>query len=212
MKTADLIASLAASAAPAPPAPVARGIAVASLAGAAVALAVLVAWLGLRPMHEAMRTASFWMKAAYTVALSVAGAIAAVRLARPGGRLGAAPAIIVAAIAAMAALAALQILRAAPTDLAPLWLGRSWKSCSLHILALAAPIYLALIVMLRRLAPTRLALAGAAAGLLAGAVGATVYGLYCTETAAAFVVTWYSLGIAACAGLGALAGERLLRW
>ena len=82
MKTADLIASLAASAAPARPAPVARGIAVASLAGAAVALAVLVAWLGLRPMHEAMRTASFWMKAGYTLALSVAGAIAAGRLAR----------------------------------------------------------------------------------------------------------------------------------
>ena len=112
----------------------------------------------------------------------------------------------------MAALAALQILRAGPTDLAPLWLGRSWKSCSLHILVLAAPVYLALIVMLRRLAPTRLALAGAATGLLAGAVGATVYGLYCTETAAAFVVTWYSLGIGACAGLGALVGERLLRW
>jgi len=212
MKTADLIASLAASAAPAPPVPVGRRVAVASLAGAVIALAVLVAWLGLRPLHEAMRTASFWMKTAYTLALSVAGAIAVLRLARPGGRLGAAPAIVVAAIMAMAALALVEMSRTPPPGLAALWLGQSWQSCSLRILALAVPVFLCVIGVLRRLAPTRLALAGAAAGLLAGAVAATVYGLYCAETAAAFVVTWYSLGVAACAGLGALLGARLLRW
>jgi hypothetical protein len=62
------------------------------------------------------------------------------------------------------------------------------------------------------MAPTRLGLAGAAAGLFAGGVGATVYGLYCEETAAAFVVVWYSLGMLACAALGAVVGRRLLRW
>jgi len=65
---------------------------------------------------------------------------------------------------------------------------------------------------LRQLAPTRLAIAGAAAGLLAGGVGASVYGLYCGETAATFVVIWYTLGIAAGAALGAVIGSRLLRW
>ena len=78
MKTADLIAALAASAGPARPVPVARPIALACLAGGAVAVAILIAWLGLRPMHEAMRSASFWMKAAYTLALSVAGVVAVV--------------------------------------------------------------------------------------------------------------------------------------
>jgi hypothetical protein len=47
---------------------------------------------------------------------------------------------------------------------------------------------------------------------LAGGVGATVYGLYCQETAAAFVATWYTLGVAACAAVGALLGPRILRW
>ena len=79
-------------------------------------------------------------------------------------------------------------------------------------MVLAAPVFLGVAWALRRLAPTRLAMAGAAAGLLAGAVGATVYGLYCEETAAAFVVTWYTLGIAVCATAGALLGPRLLRW
>jgi hypothetical protein len=212
MKTADLIASLAATAAPTRPVRVARRIAVASLLGAAVALAVLVGWLGLRPLHEAVETRSFWMKAAYTLALSAAGLILVYRLARPGGRLGAAPAIILAAMAPMAGMTVLEILRTAPAGFTALWLGHSWQSCSFHIVALAAPVYLVVMVVLRRLAPTRLSLAGAAAGLLAGAVGATVYCLYCAETTAAFVVTWYSLGIAACVGIGALLGARLLRW
>jgi hypothetical protein len=212
MKTADLIASLAAVSTPTPPARVGRGVTMASLLGAAIALVILIAWLGLRPLGEAIHMRSFWMKAGYTIALSIAGAIAVLRLARPGGRLGAAPAIIAAAVGVMAVMATMGVLKTEPANLAALWLGHSWQSGSLRIAALAAPVYLAVIVVLRRLAPTRLALAGAAAGLLAGAVGATVYGLYCAETAAAFVVTWYSLGIAACAGLGALLGARLLRW
>jgi len=81
-----------------------------------------------------------------------------------------------------------------------------------RILIIAAPLYGAVLWVMRRTAPTRLATAGAAAGLFAGAVAAVIYGLYCQETAAAFVVAWYSLGIAACAALGALIGRYLLRW
>jgi hypothetical protein len=55
-------------------------------------------------------------------------------------------------------------------------------------------------------------LAGAAAGLVAGASAATVYGFHCPETAAPFILVWYSLGIALAAGLGALAGPWVLRW
>ena len=212
MTTADLIAALAAGASPTPPIPVARRIAAAGLLGAALALVLLIAWLGLRPLGEAARTGSFWMKAGYTLILSLAGLMAVRRLARPGDSLGRAPLIVAAAIAGMAVLAAIEIARAPSADLGALWLGHTWQSCSLHIVALAAPVYLGVAWALRRLAPTRLAMAGAAAGLLAGAVGATVYGLYCDETAAAFVFTWYTLGVAACAAIGALVGTRLLRW
>ncbi|MFX4982815.1 NrsF family protein, partial [Acinetobacter baumannii] len=34
----------------------------------------------------------------------------------------------------------------------------------------------------------------------------------CAEATALFVISWYTLGIAASAALGALAGPRLLRW
>jgi hypothetical protein len=63
-----------------------------------------------------------------------------------------------------------------------------------------------------QLAPTRLALAGAAAGLVGGATGATAYALHCVETSPAFVLVWYSLGLAATSAPGALLGRRMLHW
>ena len=92
------------------------------------------------------------------------------------------------------------------------WMGHSALMCPWRILAISAPAFAAIVWGLRALAPTRLALAGAAAGVLAGGIGATIYGLYCQETTAMFVATWYTLGLAGCAGIGALLGPRLLRW
>ena len=62
------------------------------------------------------------------------------------------------------------------------------------------------------LAPTRPALAGAFSGLVAGAAGALVYAWHCPEMAAPFIATWYLLGIAGPAVVGALLGPMLLRW
>ncbi len=62
------------------------------------------------------------------------------------------------------------------------------------------------------LAPTRPALAGAAAGLAAGALGAFIYAFHCDESAAAFVALWYTFGIVSVGAIGAVAGRVLLRW
>ncbi len=63
-----------------------------------------------------------------------------------------------------------------------------------------------------RFAPTRTALTGAAAGLLAGGASATICGLHCDENTASFVAVWYSLGIAFTVITGAIVGSRALRW
>jgi hypothetical protein len=65
---------------------------------------------------------------------------------------------------------------------------------------------------MRGLAPTRLRLAGAGVGLLAGAAGAFVYAFHCPELAAPFLGMWYLLGMAIPTALGALLGPRALRW
>jgi hypothetical protein len=54
--------------------------------------------------------------------------------------------------------------------------------------------------------------AGAAAGLLSGAIAATIYGFHCPEMAAPFLLVWYTLGIAFSAAFGAFLGPRLLAW
>jgi hypothetical protein len=69
-----------------------------------------------------------------------------------------------------------------------------------------------LIGAIRGLAPVRLRLAGAAAGLTAGGLAAAIYSLHCPESAAPFVAIWYTLGILLPAAVGAVAGPRLLRW
>jgi len=212
MKTGELIALLSNDA------PAARGgrfaprLLAAAVIGAAVSLGVLVAWLGMRPMHEAMRSGSFWMKAGYTSLLAASGLFVTVRLARPGGSIGAALWIAAAAVAWLATMAGMETMRTPDGGMAHLWLGWTWQVCPFRILALSLPVLVGALLALRRMAPTQPALTGAMAGLFAGAVGATVYGLYCRETAAAFVVVWYSAGVAACAALGAAVGARLLRW
>jgi hypothetical protein len=212
MRTADLIELLARDARATPPGVASRRLLAALAAGGLVTLAVVALGLRCQPLLVAVQQPWFWMKAAYTGLLTLAGAVIVRRLSVPGARLGAAPLIAALVILAMLAAAAGQILSTAPAGRLALWLGHTWKVCSPLILLLAVPIYACLVVAIRRLAPTRPALTGAAAGFAAGALAATLYGLHCPEQAAAFVATWYTLGIAAATLLGALAGGRLLRW
>ena len=212
MKTQELVALLAEDTRPTRAPAFGPLLLGAALAGAVISAVVLAAWLGFRPLLPAMHSPHFWMKAGYTTLLAAAALLAGVRLARRGGRIGAALLLGGVTVAWLAMMAGHETMRASPGAMPKLWFGDSWNLCPFRILALAAPIFAVVIWVMRRMAPTRPALAGAAAGLLAGAVGATVYGLYCEETTAAFVLVWYSLGMAACAGLGAAVGSRLLRW
>ena len=56
------------------------------------------------------------------------------------------------------------------------------------------------------------ALGGWETGLVSAGLATTLYGLHCPEYAAAFVVLWYSLGIALSVGAGALIGKVAFRW
>ncbi|HEV2443945.1 MAG TPA: DUF1109 domain-containing protein [Steroidobacteraceae bacterium] len=212
MRTADLIELLARDVRATRPGVVNRKLLAALVAGGAVTLAIVALGLRCQPLLAAAQQPWFWMKAGYTSVLTLAGAVIVRRLSVPGARVGAAPLVAALVILAMLALAAGQLLSAAPAARLGLWLGHTWKVCSPLILLLALPIYGCLVAAIRMLAPTRPAPAGAAAGFAAGALAATFYGLHCPEQAAAFVATWYTLGIAAATALGAITGGRLLRW
>jgi hypothetical protein len=175
-------------------------------------LVMLLGW-GMRPdLHHAMRTGPFWMKAGYSIAFAAAGAVLIERLGRPGGRGRGGWVILGLAVAAIVALAVAELASMPMAGWHADMMGRSSHICALSITLISAPAFAAAIWMLRRMAPTRPRLAGVAAGLLASGLGATVYGLFCQETAAAFTAIWYTSAMLVWPAIGALVGARLLRW
>lgn len=211
MKTDALIDMLARGAGPAPAAAVTRRVWPVSLLalGASAALGLLV--LGLAPLSVLVQ-GGWWVKFGYSVTLVAVGGWLTVRLARPVQRLAWPQAVLLAVLAVMGALGAWQWMHAMPDQRLPQLLGHSWTVCPRNVLLLSIAPMAAAFWALRGLAPTRPRLAGAAAGLFAGALGATAYALSCTEVAMSFVAVWYTLGIAGAAAIGAVLGPRLLRW
>jgi hypothetical protein len=208
-----LIDRLVADLAPTPAHAAARRLAVCIGAGLALSAILMLAWLGPRPdMMPAMGTVGFWIKFAFTALLALAGVAAASRMARPAGVATSPVAMAVAVLAVITMLALAQFTAAPPAEHPALLLGISALVCPWYIMALSLPVLAGAFWAMRGLAPTRLTLAGAMAGLVAGAVGAFVYSFHCTESAVPFVAIWYTLGIAGATLLGALLGRLALRW
>lgn len=212
VKTDELLDRLSGNLAPAPRAAVSRNLGLGLFGGMAATFAVLLFTLGLRrDLAAAVTGAAFWIKLAYTFVLAALGLWLVERQSRAGADARVPGWLLLVPVLLLGAVAALQI-NAPQADWRALAMGHTAKVCSLLILALSLPIFAGLLWAMRRLAPTRLTLAGACAGLLAGAASATLYCLHCPEAAAPFVLIWYSLGILLAAALGAAAGRWALRW
>ncbi len=211
MKTDELIVLLARGAGPVAPGLAWRRLVPALLAGLLLSL-LLLAWLrGLLP-GAAFATPVPWMKFAYAGALGGAALPWLWRLARPGADDGRTPRALLLAVAAVALAGVAAAGVAGPDRAAETLLGSTWRVCPCAVLLLSLPTLAGLLWALRGLAPTRPRLAGAAAGLVAGAAGAAAYGFSCPEPSAAFVAVWYSAGVLATVALGAVLGPRVLRW
>jgi len=173
----------------------------------------MLMFYGLRTdIAEAAHLPMFWGKLGFTATVAAAALFLSGRLARPGAVLTPAWIAVALPLAIIWAMSAMLLSEAAPALRAQMVLGRSWATCSLSIAALSAPIFIAAFWAMRGLAPTRLALGGAGAGLLAGALGSTIYALHCVEMEAPFLAVWYVAGMAIPAVAGALLGPRMLRW
>ena len=213
MNTDDLVRHLATDTRPVARNSVARRLVIGmAIGGVGSAILIQIA-LGFRPdLAAAMRGASFWMKWGYTFSLAIVALMTTAQLARPDAGPLRGLWLILIPVVLLAGVGMLELVRTPSSQWLSMWLGHSWKSCPWLVLSLSAPIFAGLLWSFRRLAPTRLRAAGAAAGLSAGAFAATVYCLHCPEVSAILVLTWYSLGIVLATLLGMLVGPRLLRW
>ena len=213
MKTNELIDMLASGAQPVDGGALDRRYIAALGWGMLGTVLLMMFLLGVRKdIAAAALLPMFWAKLTFA-GLMLAGAwLALLRLSRPGFGLGRSWCWPAAAVAGMGLLAALSLWDAAPAARERLIYGVSWSVCPLYIAGLSLPAFIAVWWALRDSAPTRPALAGAAAGLTAGGIGAAAYALYCPEMAAPFVGIWYLLGMLIPATLGALLGPLLLKW
>jgi hypothetical protein len=212
MQTDELIAQLSTRLEPVKTGAVTRLLLGAALLGLIGSAAVMLLTLGLRhDFSAAMSSTGMWTKLAYTFAIAAFGFWLVERAGRPGADMTRPTLLLALPVLAIALLAILQ-MSAPGADMPRLVLGHSSRVCAFLVILTALPTLAATFWALRRLAPTRLTLAGAGAGLFAGAAGAFVYSFHCTEGSAPFIALWYSLGIALTTAIGALLGRTALRW
>lgn len=180
---------------------------------ALISLAIVLSLWGVRPdITTALSTMSFWAKETFVIALALAGIGAMLGLARPDGVARMSANLAIGAAVIMAFLAVLQ-LAASPPDLwRHLVMGKTAAVCPWLIMLLAFPILAGALLVMRRMAPTRLTAAGAAAGLAAGALSALVYSVSCEESTMPFIFVWYGVAILAMTLIGAALGRRVVRW
>jgi hypothetical protein len=213
MKTDALVDLLARSADPVDPGAASRRfLSLLLLAGAATA-AVSLGLLGVRAdWRDAAQLPMAWLKLGCPATTATIAGMVLWRLVHPGMRVGASLLALALPNALLWLLAARSLWQAAPAARPALVFGTTWWQCLVMIAALAAPALLLGLRAARQMAPTRLRLAGAMAGLAAGGVAAAAFSLYCTEMAAPYVAIWYGLGMVVPAVAGAVLGPRALRW
>jgi hypothetical protein len=212
MKTDDLIRVLAADP-EVEKTPLALALVYGLLPGIAVSLVLYAVLVGPRPhLIDLITQPRILFKIIYPLALFACAGPLALRLARPTGDPGPVLSLLLLLLLVLAAAVALELF-VLPRDL---WharlIGHNALVCMVLIPTMAGAPLIGALVALHRGAPTNPSLAGAGAGLLAGAFGAALYATHCPDDSPLFVATWYVLAILIVMSVGAISGSRFLRW
>ncbi len=212
MKTGDLIRALAADN-ELRAMSLGRALALALIPGVAIALGLHFAVLGLRPhLLTLLGEPRLLFKLCLTLLLAALCGALVSRIARPGADIRRISLMLAIVPALLAAAGLAELLAIPAAEWGQRLVGTNAIFCLKSIPFLAAAPLVAVLLALRQGAPEHPALAGAAAGLFAGAIGAACYATHCPDDSPLFVAAWYTLAIGFVAAIGAAAGRRLLRW
>jgi hypothetical protein len=212
VKTGDLIRALAADS-EVRAMPLGRAMALALIPGAAIALGLHFAVLGLRPhLFTLLGEPRLLFKLCLTFLLAALSCALVARIARPGVSIRRMTLLLAIVPALLAAAILAELLAVPAAEWGQRLVGTNAIFCLKTIPFLAAAPLVAALLALRQGAPEHPALAGVAAGLFAGAISAHLYATHCPDDSPLFVAAWYTLAIGIVAAIGAAAGQRLLRW
>src|SRR6266404_8126248 len=213
MKTDELIDMLGANLEPVKGGQLRNTLIIALAVGAAAAFCLMLATFGLPGAAPGGGYSPLKVLAlAFTLGLVAAGASFLIRSARPGepGR----KLLLLICLPFFAILSAglVALVLAHPAAWSGMIFGPQWAACLICIPLFAVAPFASLVWALRRGAPTNLMRTGAIAGLVAGALGATVFAFHHATGSLPFIAFWYGGSILLCALVGAILGSRLLRW
>lgn len=212
MRTDDLIEALVSDRAAGAVKP-RLAVSCAVIGGALIAAFLFMSVLGFRTdIAAAVETYRFLFKFVFTLTLAATAIWLVFNIVRPE----AVPGLRLLAIAAAPVLLILAVVAELVVMPSSTWLprliGNNWWFCMTVIPTLAIVPLLAFFAALKRAAPANPGLAGALAGLAAGAIAATLYASHCTDDSPLFVIIWYPLAIGLVTVVGYLAGRRWLVW
>jgi len=193
--------------------PVGLVLAVALLAAGLVSIAMFSAALGVRPdVMSAMHNPFFDLKFVVTLALASSAIVVGLHLSRPEATLRGWAWLLLIPLLFLAGGIGCEMLLPQPVPMMTRMIGKNWSVCLVAIPALSLPLLAAALIGLRHGASTRPAVTGAIAGMLSAGLAATLYASHCTDDSPLFVATWYTIGTALLAVIGAVAGARVLRF
>lgn len=213
MNTDDLIRALVADTATHKP-PIGKTVAWAFLIGSVLAALLFSATLGARAdfLYSIVHAPRFQFKFLFTLSIALPALFMARRSARPDGDTrGLGWWLMLPLLLLMAGVAG-EMMSVPREHWAIFAKGQNSLICMAMIPLLAAAPLAATLYALRQGAPSNPGIAGAAAGLFAAGIGATLYAAHCSDDSPLFVSIWYPAGIAIVTLAGMLAGRRILKW
>jgi len=212
MNTDDLIKAMAADL-PNRPTPPGRALGQAVLVSVPIALGLFLYALKVRPdIAAALQSVRFDFKLASMGLLALTGLWLANRLSRPGTPARPAVIALMLVLAALLVAVGIEMMVIPSAYWMPRLVGTMSMTCLTTIPVMAAGPLAAMLFAMRQGAPTNTTAAGAAAGLVAGGIGAFFYAPACINDSPLYIAVWYLLGIAAVVVAGALAGRFALKW
>ena len=212
MDTDQLIRTLAADSAYRPR-PMWLALTLALVSAAPITIAIFFWRLGVRPdVMTAMHNPFFDLKFAVTLGLAIPAIAISLHLSRPEASLRGWLWLLVIPVGLLVAGIAGEMMLPQRLPVMARLIGSNSRICLTAIPLMSLPLLAAALIGLRHGAPSRPALTGAIAGLLSSGLAATLYASNCTDDSPLFVITWYSIATAMVASIGALAGNRLLRF
>ncbi|MDI4237159.1 DUF1109 domain-containing protein [Bradyrhizobium sp. 31Argb] len=193
--------------------PVGFVLMLALLAAAPISLLMFFTELGVRPdVMTAMHNPFFGMKFAVTLALAASAIAVSLHLSRPEASLrGFGWWLLVPAGLLVAGISG-EMMMPQRAPMMTRLVGNNSRACLISIPLMSLPLLAAALFGLRHGAPARPAVAGAIAGLVAAGLAATLYASHCADDSPLFVATWYTIGTALVAAIGAVIGSKVLRY